>query len=246
MCKGTNKRAKNKRKTKVFLFISEWKHFRGSSSRNVAFADIARLNVGNIFTRFWRWRVKMKGEAAQNVQRPTVKIKTYSVTIANDLSEDCQLRTLNRPMKWAKIGRKAPLFCPFSLLRSGVWFCKSLSMKFMQKSRKMQPSWPSARKKAVFLNQGCRKCEKYLQKGKRRHTCFLLQVCRRQTLWRFSIGRVLVRTSRDRCASSSRCGLLRFRSIRRDTASCRGSHAVGHSAGRGSRPCLSLSNRDEA
>jgi len=61
----------------------------------------------------------MKGEAAQNVQRPTVKIKTYSVTIANDLSDDCQLQTLNRPMKWAKIGRKAPLFCPFSLLLSG-------------------------------------------------------------------------------------------------------------------------------
>ena len=35
----------------------------------------------------------MKGEAAQNVQRPTVKIETYSVTIANDLSDDCQLRT---------------------------------------------------------------------------------------------------------------------------------------------------------
>ena len=61
----------------------------------------------------------MSDEAAQNVQRPTVKIETYSVTIANDLSDDCQLQTLNRPMKWAKIGRKAPLFCPFSLLLSG-------------------------------------------------------------------------------------------------------------------------------
>ena len=59
----------------------------------------------------------MANEVAQIGQRPTVKIKTYSVTIANDLSDVCQLQTLNRPMKWAKIGRKAPPFCPFSLLR---------------------------------------------------------------------------------------------------------------------------------
>lgn len=62
----------------------------------------------------------MSDKAAQNAQRPTVKIKTYSVTIVNDLSDDCQLRTLNRPMKWAKIGRKAPLFYPFSPLHSRV------------------------------------------------------------------------------------------------------------------------------
>ena len=62
----------------------------------------------------------MSDKAAQTIQRPTVKIETYSVKFANDLSEVCHLGTLIRPMTWAKIGRKAPLFCPFSLLHSGV------------------------------------------------------------------------------------------------------------------------------
>lgn len=52
MCKGTNKRAKNKRKTEVFLFISELKNIQCESQRKGVFAEKDSFMLGKNTTSF--------------------------------------------------------------------------------------------------------------------------------------------------------------------------------------------------